>query len=463
MTLELYILYFLYYELYGIIEMFKKCINQGEFTMGIMDFFKAKENKRLKQEVEELRNLLTPEQKEVKDISDYLLELQEKKDKLVNQVEKLNEEISDLINQKNIKKKELITLDEEVLMQDFGLYQPKYDFATSEQYKAKLDDLRNKQKQMIKDKTAVHYSTNWTVDGSKAKGTKMTNDNIKQILRSFNTECENAIDRVKFNNIDSMKKRIEKSFESLNKLNETVHVGLKPSFLNLKIEELYLAYEYQVKKQEEKEEQKRIREELREQAKLKKELEEARKNIDKDLKHFTNALESLNIQLNNNEITQEQREALLNKKNELEEQINTLTNNLKDIDYRQENQKAGYVYVISNIGAFGEDIYKIGMTRRLNPQDRIDELGDASVPFNFDVHAMIFAEDAPALENALHKAFDNKKVNMINQRREFFNVKLEEIEKVIRNNFDNTVEFIKIPEAEQYRESVKIREQYNRN
>lgn len=291
----------------------------------------------------------------------------------------------------------------------------------------------------------------------------MTNDNIKQILRSFNTECENAIDRVKFNNIDSMKKRIEKSFESLNKLNETVHVGLKPSFLNLKIEELYLAYEYQVKKQEEKEEQKRIREELREQAKLKKELEEARKNIDKDLKHFTNALESLNIQLNNNEITQEQREALLNKKNELEEQINTLTNNLKDIDYRQENQKAGYVYVISNIGAFGEDIYKIGMTRRLNPQDRIDELGDASVPFNFDVHAMIFAEDAPALENALHKAFDNKKVNMINQRREFFNVKLEEIEKVIRNNFDNTVEFIKIPEAEQYRESVKMREQYNRN
>ena len=463
MTLELYILYFLYYELYGIIEMFKKCINQGELTMGIMDFFKAKENKRLKQEVEELRNLLTPEQKEVRDISDYLLELQEKKDKLVNQVEKLNEEISDLINQKNIKKKELITLDEEVLMQDFGLYQPKYDFATSEQYKAKLDDLRKKQKQMIKDKTAVHYSTNWTVDGSKAKGTKMTNDNIKQILRSFNTECENAIDRVKFNNIDSMKKRIEKSFESLNKLNETVHVGLKPSFLNLKIEELYLAYEYQVKKQEEKEEQKRIREELREQAKLKKELEEARKNIDKDLKHFTNALESLNIQLNNNEITQEQREALLNKKNELEGQINTLTNNLKDIDYRQENQKAGYVYVISNIGAFGEDIYKIGMTRRLNPQDRIDELGDASVPFNFDVHAMIFAEDAPALENALHKAFDNKKVNMINQRREFFNVKLEEIEKVIRNNFDNTVEFIKIPEAEQYRESVKMREQYNRN
>lgn len=431
--------------------------------MGIMDFFKAKENKRLKQEVDELRSLLTPEQKSIKDISACLLELQEKKEKLVNQVEKLNVEISDLTNQKNMKKKELINLDEESLMQDFGLYQPKYDFATSEQYKIKLDDLRKKQKQMIKDKTAVSYSTNWTVDGSKAKGTKMTNDNIKQILRSFNTECENAIDRVKFNNIDSMKKRIEKSFESLNKLNETIHIQLKQSFLNLKIEELYLAYEYQVKKQEEKEEQKRIREELREQAKLKKELDEARKNIDKDLKHFTNALELLNMQLNNNELNQEQSEALLNKKSELEEQINILNNNLKDIDYRQENQKAGYVYVISNIGAFGEDIYKIGMTRRLNPQDRIDELGDASVPFNFDVHAMIFSEDAPALENALHKAFDNKKINMVNHRREFFNVKLDEIEKVVKNNFDNTVEFIKVPVAEQFRESVKIREQYNRN
>lgn len=97
------------------------------------------------------------------------------------------------------------------------------------------------------------------------------------------------------------------------------------------------------------------------------------------------------------------------------------------------------------------------MTRRLDPQDRIDELGDASVPFNFDVHAMIFSDDAPALENALHKAFENKKVNMVNQRREFFNVTLNEIKEVVRKNYDKTVEFIEYPDAQQYRESPKIR------
>ena len=429
--------------------------------MGLMDFIKAKENKKLKQEIDELKSLLTPEQKEIKDMLNYLNELQEKRDKLTGDIEKLKIELIDLENKKNIKRKELIVLDEEILMQEFGLYQPKYNFVTSDQYKEKLNEIRNKQKDMIKNKTAVVYSQNWTVDGSKTKGKKMTNDNIKQILRTFNTECENAIDRVKFNNIDSMKKRIEKSFDSLNKLNKTVLVGLKNEFLDLKIQELYLAYEYQVKKQEEKEEQKRIREELREQAKLKKELAEAKRNVEKDLKHFKNALDSIIQQLNNENLDEEQRQAIINKKLEIEKQIDILNDNLKNIDYRQENQKAGYVYVISNIGAFGENVFKIGMTRRLDPQERVDELGDASVPFKFDVHAMIFTEDAPALENAIHKAFENRKLNMINKRREFFNVTLEEIEEVIKLNFDKTVEFNRIAEAEQYRESIKIREVNN--
>ena len=131
---------------------------------------------------------------------------------------------------------------------------------------------------------------------------------------------------------------------------------------------------------------------------------------------------------------------------------------IKDIDYRESNAKAGYVYIISNIGAFGENIYKIGMTRRLDPQERIDELSDASVPFNFDIHAMIFSDNAPALEAALHKAFENKKLNMVNQRREFFNVTLDEIKAVVMKNFDKSVEFIEVPEAEQYRTSLKMKE-----
>ena len=149
---------------------------------------------------------------------------------------------------------------------------------------------------------------------------------------------------------------------------------------------------------------------------------------------------------------------LLNKKSQLEAHLSDIDKALTDIDYRQANMRAGYVYIISNIGAFGENVYKIGMTRRLDPQDRIDELGDASVPFNFDVHAMIFSDDAPALETALHRAFEDKKLNMVNHRREFFHVTLDEIKEVVKQNFDKTVEFTDIPDAEQYRISLKMKE-----
>ncbi|MPQ44769.1 DUF4041 domain-containing protein [Clostridium tarantellae] len=425
--------------------------------MGLMDLFKAKENESLKKELEETKKLLSPELLNVKEINQHIKELEEKKTSLENEVKDLESEQLDINKKIEERKSKLIILDEDLLMQDFSLYQPIYDFATSEKYKEKLDSIRREQKRLIKDKTAVNYFDGWTVDGSKAKGKKMTDNNIKQIIRSFNTECENVIDRVKFSNIDSMKKRIIKAFQDLNKINTSNRVELTEYFLHLKLEELNLAYEYQVKKQEEKEELKRTREELREQARLQKELDSAKKNIDKDLKHFNNALNSLMGQLENKEISEEQRQALINKKSELEDKISELDKNLKDIDYRQNNQKAGYVYIISNIGTFGENIYKIGMTRRLDPQDRVDELGGASVPFNFDVHAMIFTEDAPKLENALHKAFENKKVNMINSRREFFNVTLEEIEDVVKKSFDKTVEFKKIAEAEQFRQSLKIK------
>ena len=129
------------------------------------------------------------------------------------------------------------------------------------------------------------------------------------------------------------------------------------------------------------------------------------------------------------------------------------------MDYRAANQRAGYVYVISNIGAFGENVYKIGMTRRLNPMDRVDELGDASVPFDFDVHAMVFSDDAPKLEAALHQAFADRKLNYINTRREFFRVSLDEIKQVVKENFDKSVEFIDVAPAEQYRETLALKAQ----
>ncbi len=426
--------------------------------LGILDLFKAKENNELKEEIKELKKLLNPEQQEIANLVKEIDKLKLEKDKISKEVDKLLSKKQDLSNKIKLKKKDLILLDDEILMQEFGLYKPIYDFESSEKYKQAIDNLRIVQKEMIKNKSAVIYSNNWTVDGSKAKGKKMTNDNIKQIIMAFNIECDNLIAKVKYNNIQSIQKRIEKTFERLNKLNESNQVRLTSKYLEYKLSELKLVHEYQVKKQEEKEEQKRIREELREEAKLKKELEEAKKNTLKDITHFENALSKLNEQLKSNNLSDEEIKNLQLKKEELEKNIDNLNLSLKDIDYRQENQRAGYVYIISNIGAFGKDVYKIGMTRRLEPMDRIDELGDASVPFNFDVHAMIFADDAPKLENALHKAFENKKLNMVNQRREFFNVTLEEIEKVVKENFDKTVEFKKEPEAEQFRQSLKIKD-----
>ncbi|WP_415293992.1 DUF4041 domain-containing protein, partial [Clostridium perfringens] len=428
------------------------------YIMGFLDLFKAKENEELKKEINELKRILKPEHNDILTLKSEIEKLVIEKNEISEKINELNNERKELLKEISKRKNEIIILDDEILMQEFGLYKPLYDFESSDIYKENIEKNREHQKRMVKNKTAVRYFDNWTVDGSKAKGRKMTNDNIKQIIMAFNIECDNLIAKVKYNNILSIEKRIKKTFERLNKLNESNRVELTEEYLDYKLLELEMVYEYQVKKQEEKEEQKRIREEMREEAKMKKELEEAKKNTLKDISHFKKALDALNKQLNSDRLSEEELHNLKVKKEELENKINDLNKTLEDIDYRQANQKAGYVYIISNIGAFGKDIYKIGMTRRLEPMDRVDELGDASVPFNFDVHAMIFSEDAPKLENALHKAFEDRKLNMVNSRREFFNVTLEEIEKVIKDNFDKTVEFVREPKAEQYRESLKIRE-----
>lgn len=283
----------------------------------------------------------------------------------------------------------------------------------------------------------------------------MVSDTQKLLLRAFNSECDEVINNVKYNNFDMSLKRITTSRNAISRLGKMMQISISNEYYQAKVDELHLAFEYRQKKQTEKEEQREARAALREAAKLQKEIEEQRKAINKERNHYQNALLSVLKQIESSPTPSDE---LIQKKNELESQLGVIDVKIKDLDYREANQRAGYVYVISNIGAFGENIYKIGMTRRLNPQDRVDELGDASVPFNFDVHAMIFSDDAPALENALHKAFENRKVNMVNHRREFFNVTLDEIKDVIRQNYDKTVEFVDIPDAEQYRESLKMRQ-----
>lgn len=428
--------------------------------MGLLSFWgyiKKDELEKAQNKIKDLEVQLLPEHNDIDVINKKIKDLESQQKEKECEIESLLEEIANLTEKKKKISREIIVLNDEILYQSFNLFEPKYDFATSEEYKDHLDKIRDQQKTMVKDKTAVSYYNNWTVNGSKSEGRKMTNDTIKMILRCFNTDCDNAISKVKYNNVDSMQARIQKSFDTLNKLNEINKVELSEDYLSLKFQELWLAVEYAFKKQDEKEEMKRARQELREQAILQKELEEARKNIVKEQQHYSNALTKLSTQLES-DLSEEQKSNLLEKKQEVEEQLQKLQESLENVDYRAANQKAGYVYIISNIGAFGENVYKIGMTRRLEPMDRVDELGDASVPFNFDVHAMIFSEDAPKLEAALHRAFEDKKLNMINTRREFFHVTLEEIEQVVKENYDKTVEFIKTPPAEQYRRSKAILE-----
>lgn len=367
---------------------------------------------------------------------------------LKKKIERLNEEIDEKTNQ-------IIELDNQILLQEYGIYSPVYDFANSELYKTRLESIRYQQKRMITNGTAAKCSQIWTLNGSVSKGRLMTEQNIKQVIRCFNDECDVLVSKVKFNNVSAFIDKMKKSADILNKMNLQNAIEITEEYISLKIEELQLAYEYAVKKQEEKEEQKRIREQMREDAKLLKEIEESRREIEKEQHHYTNALIKINRQMENCSDTE--REVLIERKAEIEGHLEELNVALKDIDYREANKKAGYVYIISNIGSFGENVYKIGMTRRLDPMERVDELGDASVPFKFDVHAMIFSDDAPKLETALHHAFENKKVNMVNGRREFFNVTLDEIEDVVKRNFDKTVEFTRVPQAEQYRESVRLR------
>jgi Domain of unknown function (DUF4041)/Meiotically up-regulated gene 113 len=350
---------------------------------------------------------------------------------------------------------QVLVLEETLLLESFALYEPKFKLNASHEYKTRLDACRERQKAMIKSGEAATGNLGWEVNGSKAEGRKLVNDMIKLILRSFNNEADYCVDNVKFDNIELGEKRIRQSFEACNKLGRVMTVRLSDEYLNLKLDELRLAHEYQVKKQQEKEEAKRIREELREQQKLEQEIRAAREKIAKERKHFNTALRDLSLRLDK-ATSQEDRTLLLEKISEIEANKAALDNEEKVIDYREQNAKAGYVYIISNLGAFGEGVYKIGMTRRLDPMERIDELGDASVPFWFDVHAMVFSENAPALEAKLHERFALGRLNKVNGRKEFFRADITEIEAVIRANYDAVVEVTHEAPAEQYRESLRM-------
>ena len=351
-------------------------------------------------------------------------------------------------------KDELVFTTDEVNLQSFGLYEPKYPFMDSTAYKEKLDDIRKQQKQMIKNKTATTDNPRMTLDGDLKKGQAMIRDTIKQILRNFNVECENVINKVNHKNYENSKKRIRKSYEQLNKLNKHLGVNIKPQYLNLKLEELQLAYDYAIKKEEEKEILKEARRREKEEKQLQKKLEKEKKKFDKENSKITSEIEEVKAQLT---------QAAADEKAKLEAEIAKLQaaldkNNeeIKKIDEWRETPGAGYVYIISNIGSFGEDVFKIGVTRRDDPEERVRELSSASVPFKFDTHVFIFSKNAYDLESELHERFNNKRVNKVNMRKEFFRITIDDVKRIVEENKGQVHSFVEHPDAEEYYDTLRL-------
>lgn len=347
---------------------------------------------------------------------------------------------------------------------EMGFYAPHFDFDTSEIFQDAIRANRQRQKDLLRVKTAlgaIYCNTEWTVHGSKSEGKKMTTRGINMTARAFNGECDAAIANTTFKNVATMESRIYKAFDVLNKLNEVNQIHINHAYRDLKIEELQLTFEYRAKKQEEKEEQREIRAQMAEERKAQAEIERAIREAEEEERRAQKALDKARKEMSEKlaKMTAEQASKYQDKIDALEEALTEAElKGQKALSMAQQTRR-GHVYVISNIGSFGEDVFKVGMTRRLDPQDRIDELGSASVPFMFDVHAMIHSDDAPALENTLHQHFREKRTNLVNKRKEFFNVSLEDIKAAVFDVAGNDVDFIETASAQHYHETKAIRKQ----
>jgi len=350
---------------------------------------------------------------------------------------------------------ELSLLEENIEDISFGVYKPHYDFKTSDLYKKALGQIYDEKKQMIREKRAIISKVEWTINANRREGQRMSNHYSKLMLRAFNGESDSAIAKAGWNNVARMEERIRKAFEAINKLGETVSIHISEEYKNLRLRELYLTYEHELKLHEEKELERKRREERRDAEKAREEFEAARKEAENDELRYGKALAE--AKANMEKAKGQEVQELNNKIKLLEEKLAEVQEQKERAISRAELTKSGYVYIISNIGSFGEKVFKIGMTRRLDPYERIKELGDASVPFDFDVHAMIYSENAPELESSLHLHFEKKKINLANSRSEFFDIVLDEIERFCEQK-NIKIELIKLAEAREYRETLALRE-----
>ena len=357
-------------------------------------------------------------------------------------IELLDKHAKELESQKATYEEVIKELEERLgdreFLEDCGMYIDSaelfFEYEDSEEYKQCIKECVECQELMVKLGNACKANTVWIVGGSRAKGEKQNKDNVKLALRLFNLECNEIMYKINTrSNIDTVIEKLERSYRTINRLNKVQDVTIQEEYLDAKKLQAKLIYGYTMMVAHEKEIEAQHRAELKEQEKVEKEIQKQKDKLLKDKAQYLKELARLAKQ-------KQQTQELLDRIAELEAKVDSLDKEADELDeYANVRTRAGWVYIISN-DAFEEDVYKIGTTRRLNPMERVDELGSASVPFKFNVHALMFAEDAFAIENELHKYFNNKRVNKVNNKKEFFKVDLKEIEAKVLE-MDSTVEF----------------------
>lgn len=335
---------------------------------------------------------------------------------------------------------DIVVLDDERVLQDVGIYRYHHPLENAPAYKDRLDELGARIADLVKADAAIEMSNMFTFDNSLAKGRRMASDLAKLMLRAYNAEVDNSLRSLRAGNVVTAKWRIDASRDAITRLGRMMQMQISAEYHELRLEEIELTADYLMKKQEEREAAIEERARLREERKVAAELAEERARLEKERSHLLNALETLRSSGSSDA--------------ELERKLTELDEAIAQNDYRAANIRAGYVYVISNRGAFGVDVVKIGLTRRLEPLDRVYELGGASVPFRFDVHALFFSEDAVTIEAELHQHFSARRVNHANLRKEFFFASPGEVREALVSKVGSLLEFTEHAESTEYLQSV---------
>lgn len=365
-----------------------------------------------------------------------LVEIEERKRETEAEHARLEAEVETL-------RQDVVTTEETAVLQEVGVYEYRHPLSDAVAYQAELKRLRDQIKAMTrKDGGAVTGNTSWTVNNSMTEGRRMVRDFSKLMLRAYNAEADNLVRGLKPYKLASAIDRLTKVATTIVKLGRTMDIRISDRYHQLRVKELELTADYLEKRAEEKEREREEKIRLREERKAQQEMERERARLEKERDHYQNALNALEAKGDEEAAKR------------LREDLERVSRAIEDVDYRAANIRAGYVYVISNIGSLGERMVKIGMTRRLDPQDRVRELSDSSVPFKFDAHAIFFSKDAVGIETELHKRLADRRVNRVNMRREFFYATPAEVKEHLLEVAGDILEYEEAPEALEYHQSL---------